>query len=273
MKSIIQRSLTGTVYVSLILLSVLLHPIALKVMTLVINLIALIEFDRICRKLEIQFSRIWIIVNMLLVLTELLFMQMGWFKQLGLIPLLVYFIFILILSLYQNKGNPVYNAAFSLYGSLLITLPLVLLNLIHEISIREAIPYTLAIFIFIWTNDTFAYLAGISLGRHKLFEKISPKKSWEGFFGGLIMVIAAALLMNRFFPLAGLANWIVFALLTALASVFGDFSESLLKRMAGVKDSGSILPGHGGMLDRIDSLLFASPVIYIYLIIFYSTLK
>jgi phosphatidate cytidylyltransferase len=210
---------------------------------------------------------------MILTFIELVFIHFGWFEQLGIIPFLVYFICILTVSLYQKKGNPVYGAAFSIFGSFFITMPLVLLNLIHNISIREAIPYTLAIFIFIWTNDTFAYLAGMAFGRHKLYEKISPKKSWEGFIGGMVVVVAAGILMNRFYPLAGLLNWIFFALFTALASVFGDFNESLLKRIANIKDSGTILPGHGGILDRIDSLLFASPVIYIYLLILYITDK
>jgi phosphatidate cytidylyltransferase len=175
---------------------------------------------------------------------------------------------ILIIALYQKNGNPVTGAAFVCFAALFVTLPLVLLNLINDISIRKAVPYTLAIFIFIWTNDTFAYLSGMAFGRHRLFEKISPKKSWEGFFGGIIMVVVMAFLMNRFYPLAGLVNWIIFALLTAIASVFGDFNESLLKRIADIKDSGKILPGHGGILDRIDSLLLASPVIYIYLLIY-----
>jgi phosphatidate cytidylyltransferase len=98
-----------------------------------------------------------------------------------------------------------------------------------------------------------------------MFERVSPKKSWEGFAGGLIMTVGASFIFYKFFPFFGYSNWMIFGLLTALAAVFGDFIESMLKRTAGIKDSGDILPGHGGILDRIDSLLFAGPVIYIFL--------
>jgi phosphatidate cytidylyltransferase len=268
MKSILLRALTGAIYVTIILLSVLIHPIGLKLVTLAMNLIALIEFDRIGQKLGLQFTPAWIPVNMLLTCSELILIHFDIFESYGIVPFILFVIVILSIALYQKKGNPFTGAAFSFFAGLFITLPLILLNLIHEISIREAIPYTLAIFIFIWTNDTFAYLFGMGFGRHRLFERISPKKSWEGFIGGLIMVTVSAYIIFRFFPTAGLIHWIIFALLTAISSVFGDFNESLLKRIADIKDSGKILPGHGGMLDRIDSLLLASPVIYIYLLIF-----
>lgn len=268
MKSLLQRTLTGAGFVTIILLSVLIHPVGLKIITLVLNLIALIEFHRIGHKLGLRFPPAWIAINMILTFAELTLMHFNLFDRFGSIPFVLYNMVILIIALYQKDGNPITGAAFACFAGLFVTLPLILLNLIHEISIREEVPYTLAIFICIWTNDTFAYLTGMAFGRHRLFEKISPKKSWEGFFGGIIMSVALAFLLNRFYPSAGLINWIVFALLTAIASVFGDFNESLLKRTADIKDSGKILPGHGGILDRIDSLLLASPVIYIYLLIY-----
>jgi phosphatidate cytidylyltransferase len=268
MKSILLRTLTGAVYVAIILLSVLIHPIGLKILTLLMNLIALIELNRMGHKFGLQLSAAWIPINMALTFSVLALIHVGLFNHLGIISFLIYIVALLTIALYQKSDNPFIGAAFTSFAGLFITLPLVLLNLIHEISIREAIPYTLAIFIFIWTNDTFAYLFGIAFGRHRLFERISPKKSWEGFLGGLIMTVVAALIVDRFFPAAGTANWIIFSLLTAIASVFGDFNESLLKRLANIKDSGNIMPGHGGILDRIDSLLLASLVIYIYLVIY-----
>jgi phosphatidate cytidylyltransferase len=270
MKNLVQRTLTGIIYVSLILLSILIAPIGLNILVIILNLIALIEFNRIVLKLEIRPIPGWIIPNMILTFAGLVLIQSGHFNQLAILPLLVYIISIFILSLYQKKGNPVHAAAFSVFGGLYITVPLVLLTLVHDIAIREAVPFTLSIFICIWVNDTFAYITGMAFGRHRIFPKISPKKSWEGFFGGLIAVAIAGFLMSKFYPVIGLINWILFAVLIAIASVFGDFTESLLKRMAGIKDSGKLLPGHGGILDRIDSLLFAVPVAYIYLLIFYT---
>jgi phosphatidate cytidylyltransferase len=123
------------------------------------------------------------------------------------------------------------------------------------------------VFVIIWTNDTFAYLSGLAFGKHRMFERISPKKSWEGFAGGLFMAIIASMVFYYFFPAPGLVNWILFGILTVIVSNLGDFFESFLKRKAGTKDSGTLLPGHGGMLDRIDSMLFVSPVIFIYLLL------
>jgi phosphatidate cytidylyltransferase len=267
MKILFLRTLTGAVYVGIILLSILVHPVGFKVMTLAMNIIAILEFKRIGQKMGVVFTPSWLLLNISLMMCELILMQMGVINSFGIIPFIVFVIAVLTISLYQRKGNPFIGAAFSILSIAFITLPLLLLNIIHNISVSQSIPYTLAIFIFIWINDTFAYLSGMALGRHRLFERISPKKSWEGFFGGILMVILSAFVFYRFSPSPGLTEWIIFGMLAALASVFGDFNESLLKRVAEIKDSGNILPGHGGMLDRIDSLLLASPVIYIYLLL------
>jgi phosphatidate cytidylyltransferase len=173
----------------------------------------------------------------------------------------------MVLALFYKNGNPIHNTAFALFGSIYVSVPLIFLNLIQQISLKYNVSFALAMFVMIWTNDTFAYLAGIAFGKHKMFLQISPKKSWEGFAGGLIMVMIASLLFYYFFPDPGLVNWLLFGIITTIAAVFGDFFESLIKRTASIKDSGSILPGHGGMLDRIDSMLFVCPVIFIYLLI------
>jgi phosphatidate cytidylyltransferase len=273
MSNLLQRTLTGTVYVILILAAIIIHPLGFKLFTLLVNLFALLEFRRIGIKIGVPVSGIWILINMIVMFLVLLMMQTGWDRQFLILPAIVLMLGIFTLSIYQKNGNPVLSASLAIYGSLLITMPLLLLNLVHEISERNTIPFTLALFIFIWTNDTFAYLAGMSFGRHKLFPRITPKKSWEGFAGGVTMTLVAGIIMHRLFADVGLINWLIIAGLTAIASVFGDFSESLLKRIADIKDSGTLLPGHGGILDRIDSLLFAAPVNYIYLIILYASYK
>jgi phosphatidate cytidylyltransferase len=118
-----------------------------------------------------------------------------------------------------------------------------------------------------WAGDTGAYLAGRAFGRHKFAPEVSPKKTWEGFFGGIALSIAAAFLARSwFFPNLTLLDCLVLAPLLDVVGVFGDLCESLLKRSAGIKDSGKIFPGHGGILDRVDSLLFSAPVLYAYLI-------
>ena len=126
----------------------------------------------------------------------------------------------------------------------------------------------LSIFIFTWVNDTGAYCTGMLFGKHRLFERISPKKSWEGSVGGAAFSLLAAAVMSRFFPFLSLPQWMGLGLTVVVFGTWGDLTESLLKRTLGIKDSGNILPGHGGMLDRFDSTLMAVPaaVIYLYVI-------
>jgi phosphatidate cytidylyltransferase len=174
------------------------------------------------------------------------------------------------------------NLWYSVGGYFYIILPLICLLFIYSKSAW----YALALFIFIWINDTFAYLVGITIGKHKLWPKISPKKSWEGFFGGLVFTILAAILFCYLLigEISGeislctecenvkslsfyMLNWIIFAIIVVIAGTFGDLFESYLKRSLNVKDSGTILPGHGGLLDRFDSILFAAPGAMIYLLL------
>ena len=126
----------------------------------------------------------------------------------------------------------------------------------------------LAIFVFIWVNDTAAYFFGSLIGKIKLIEHISPKKSVEGFIAGILFTIIASLIFGRLYAEFSVIFWIGFAVVIALFGTLGDLFESLIKRTSSVKDSGNLIPGHGGILDRIDSLLVAIPAIYIYLTIF-----
>ncbi|MDR0437404.1 MAG: phosphatidate cytidylyltransferase [Bacteroidales bacterium] len=133
--------------------------------------------------------------------------------------------------------------------------------------------YALALFAFVWVNDTFAYLFGITFGKHKLFERISPKKTWEGFFGGLIATIAFSIMFFKIFTRSpkfetlSIGQWIGLAIVVVIFGTIGDLFESYLKRSLNVKDSGTILPGHGGLLDRLDSILFAAPAVMVYLML------
>jgi len=134
----------------------------------------------------------------------------------------------------------------------------------------------IGLFILIWTNDTFAYLVGKSIGKHKLFERISPKKTIEGFFGGVVFAALAGFLISKFyiqptpeFSSKSILIWMIIALIVSIFGTIGDLIESKFKRIAGVKDSGSIMPGHGGVLDRLDSVIFVAPVIYLFYQILY----
>lgn len=127
-------------------------------------------------------------------------------------------------------------------------------------------PYIIiGVLILIWINDSFAYLIGKNFGKHKLFEKVSPRKTIEGFFGGLIFSIICAVVLSKYIAVFSILNWIVIAIIVSVFGTLGDLVESKFKRQANVKDSGNIMPGHGGILDRLDSLFFLSPFVYLYI--------
>jgi len=143
-------------------------------------------------------------------------------------------------------------------------LPFSLLNFILFIKDWQPL-ILLSVFVTIWVNDTGAYLTGVTIGKHRLFERISPKKSWEGFIGGAVFALLSGYVFSLLIPEIQLINWLVFSEIIVVFGTFGDLIESLMKRTVGVKDSGDLIPGHGGLLDRFDSMLLAAPVIFIYL--------
>ncbi|MFK7049240.1 phosphatidate cytidylyltransferase [Flavobacterium columnare] len=147
-----------------------------------------------------------------------------------------------------------------------IIIPFILITKLGQIEENHYPHIIIGIFILIWINDTFAYLVGKKFGKRKLFEKISPKKTIEGFLGGTIFTILASFLISRYYVnLFPIGYWILIALFTSFFGTIGDLVESKFKRSAGVKDSGSIMPGHGGILDRLDSVIFTAPFIYLLL--------
>jgi phosphatidate cytidylyltransferase len=155
-----------------------------------------------------------------------------------------------------------------LIGYLII--PIIIFTKIPFISNSYHPEIIIAILILIWTNDTFAYLVGITIGKTKLFERISPKKTIEGFSGGLVFAMIAGVLLAQFYLQESIIRWIIIALLVTTFGTLGDLIESKFKRLAGVKDSGNIMPGHGGFLDRLDSIIFVAPFVYLfYQIIYY----
>jgi phosphatidate cytidylyltransferase len=187
-------------------------------------------------------------------------------------PYLIFLIYCYIKELFGKHPNPIANLGTIMLSQMYVVLPLSLINVLaftpFECDHSEA-PYyaiTLAIYIFIWVNDTGAYLSGITLGRHKMFPRISPKKSWEGAIGGALATTASAFIVAHFYTFMGLWQWVGMAFVVVLAGTFGDLTESMIKRQLDIKDSGHILPGHGGFLDRLDSMLFAIPAVVVYLL-------
>ena len=193
------------------------------------------------------------------------------------VPYLVTLIYLMVAELYLKQEDPIHDWAYTMMSQLYIALPFSLLNVLAFQSDASGIHFVwsipLSVFVFLWINDAGAYICGSLLGKHKLFPRISPGKSWEGSIGGGILVIIVAVLVWYLSeqyaqnPLGLTAiEWAGLGLVVVVFGTWGDLVESLFKRTLGIKDSGHILPGHGGMLDRFDSTLMAVPsaVVYLY---------
>jgi phosphatidate cytidylyltransferase len=189
------------------------------------------------------------------------------------IPFLIamYIFLIFIFELFRNSAKPFLNIAITLTGIIYITLPFSFLSSIAFFS-RGEINYhphiILGFFFLLWASDTGAYFVGSRWGKHRLFERISPKKSWEGSIGGIFVALIVAFIISKYFTDLGLIDWLIISLIIVVTGTLGDLVESMLKRSLNIKDSGSILPGHGGILDRFDGLFGAAPFVFFYLFFF-----
>jgi phosphatidate cytidylyltransferase len=200
-----------------------------------------------------------------------------WFGSILLIFLCGLVLLSPIIELFRNKEKPLENVAITLYGVLYVVVPFAILNYIscwpYRTGYFETIenPYKptliISIFLLIWSNDTFAYLVGSFIGKNKMYERISPGKTWEGTIGGAILTVASSFLIYKWFGILELHDWIIISAIVAVFGTLGDLVESMLKRSVGVKDSGNIMPGHGGILDRFDSLIMVAPFVFLYLIL------
>ena len=192
------------------------------------------------------------------------------------IPYLLTLVYLLVAELYLKQADPLADWAYTMMSQMYVALPLSLINVLAFHAVDGDVTYTLAlplsIFVFLWLNDAGAYCIGSLLGRHKLFPRISPGKSWEGSIGGAVLVVAGSVAVYYLVRQYGLQpasltllEWVGLGLVVVVFGTWGDLVESLMKRTLGIKDSGNILPGHGGMLDRFDSTLTALPAAVVYL--------
>lgn len=173
-----------------------------------------------------------------------------------------------ILELFRKQPHPFTNIAFTWLGVAYVAGPFGLLHLLGFLQGEYSWQPILGLMLLIWASDIGGYIFGKSFGKHKLFERVSPGKTWEGWAGGTLLAIVVGYVLSLIFTELALYQWVGVALLVAIFGVLGDLTESLLKRSLGVKDSGTLLPGHGGILDRFDSLLMAIPFIVAFLKIF-----
>lgn len=271
--NLITRTLTGVIFVSAIIGTTIWHPLAFGILFYLVMLMGLIELFKMAGNdaLSVQKGLVITVASVMYILLLLISNHTLPFKWLVLIPLLLLPFF--ILELFRKKEEPVRNISFSILSIIYVTLPLASLNFFFNPDLQGTDTryyILLGYFLLLWAHDIFAYLTGLAIGKHKLFERISPKKTWEGSLGGVIFSLLMAWGLSLFIHDLAMLEWMGMALIIAVFGTLGDLSESMLKRKYDVKDSGTILPGHGGILDRFDATMFSAPAVLFYLVILLS---
>lgn len=268
MNNFLKRCLTGVIFVGSVVGTILFHPLAFFVLCLLVSVLGMIEMKRL---LERRYDRINLFASLLLGLS---FQILVYLDTQDIISNSWYIILMPMIwlpfvhELFKGNEHPFQRIALTLLLPVYVAIPLSFLYLFAWTGGAFNHHFLIAFFAMVWCNDTGAYLVGVSIGKHKLYERISPKKTWEGFIGGVVFTIIAALVIFKLTGIASLWLWIVAGMVVSIFGTLGDLIESMLKRNVDIKDSGAILPGHGGVLDRFDAVLFAAPMVFALFILF-----
>lgn len=267
MKNLIIRTLTGAVFVTFVIGSALWTPFSFGGLFLVVAVMSVFELFRMYKNQDAEPQRV---VGMLLTGLSYVLMVLvarSVLKPSFLLLILPMLVIPFIVELYRKKAKPFTNIALTLLPVIYIAIPLAALSFLFRIESPTGFSAAILIgfFVLIWTGDTMAYLGGWAFGRHRLFERISPKKSWEGSIIGGLFALGMGWLLSLFFTDLTAVQWMGMAAIIIVMGTFGDLVESLLKRSVDVKDSGSMLPGHGGFLDRFDSVFLSAPCVLVYI--------
>jgi phosphatidate cytidylyltransferase len=267
--NLLTRSLTGLVFTALIIIAVLISRITFTALFFVINIFTLIEFFRLVNNKRKMTGILWVgVFGGAIVYTLISLVSVGLVNKTWLLINFMVPVFIAVFYLYKKNGDPVFAISTIISGITYITVPFAILGFLYEptFTTGETHPgVLLGFFIIVWSYDSFAYLTGVLLGRHKLFERHSPGKTWEGTIGGGVFALVASWVLFSVYGIFNLSTWLIMGVLIIVFGTLGDLTESMLKRNLHVKDSGKTLPGHGGLLDRFDAVLITSPVIFVFL--------
>ena len=270
MTNIFKRTVTGMIIVSVIVWCLLSGVYTFFILCCAITLIGLFEFYRlfgVTASFVMTAGGLFLCAS-LLITVFLVTIQVGGWKVLLFNPLLISLMFITVLFRFKRSDNAFSLLAFAFLGQVYITLPLLLLLLTS--SARPGAYHAnviLGYFFLLWANDTGAYIAGSLIGKHHLAPRISPGKTWEGSAGGALAVAIFVYINSIFLTGLSFADWVVLGVIVIVTGTLGDLVKSAMKRSRNVKDSGKILPGHGGILDRFDSLIGSVPFVYGYLVV------
>lgn len=271
MRTLLTRTFYGLIFAIVMIGSILFHPLLFAAVLLIIVVTGSAEMLRLHKKYRFSANErsLFHLISMgSFILAAGVATGFYSFKYLAI--LLVFVMFPLVHALFSAKHNHVSISSVHWLNLFYISLPSagMLFFFSKEIAGEMAGPMLLlTVIFFVWINDTFAYLVGMAIGKHRLFPRISPKKSWEGSIGGLISTLLASYLFSLTFDWLEAKDSFWIALIVVISGSLGDLIESMLKRDANVKDSGKIMPGHGGVLDRFDATFFAIPFVLIYLLI------
>jgi phosphatidate cytidylyltransferase len=265
-----QRLFSGIGYIALMAGAILAGKYFYGILFLVITLLTLYEFYRLYAGAPYAVPKISGMAagSLIFIISFIYFSRLAEPALFGLVIPLVLVLF--IAEIYGKKNHGFLSLSVLILGLVYIAIPYSLSAFLVFPAVTDH-QYTsgilLGLLALIWLNDTGAYVFGMLFGKHRLYERISPKKSWEGAIGGTVVTIVLGYCMNFFVSALSRIDWVILSLLVSVFGVYGDLFESLLKRSAGVKDSGNLMPGHGGILDRMDSLLFIIPASVTYLMI------
>lgn len=272
MSNFAQRAITGFFFVLFLVGGILYNEYSLAALLCFIVFFGLTEIQSFAKHAKatpsfLQTVTLNFVGFLILLAVWLTYLPYNYLALLALLPFLM-----LLIEIYRNKATPFHNVAFSVFGFGYLVVPFasVLYLAKNEALYLDSayhFEYVLGTFVLVWINDTGAYLTGRSFGKHKLFERLSPKKTWEGFAGGVALAYLASYFLHQQLEVGTLTHWLVIATIVAILGNLGDLAESMFKRAINIKDSGKILPGHGGILDRFDAVIFVFPFVLTYLML------
>ncbi len=259
------RAITGFIFVLVMLASLLTGAYIFTAFYIFLSLVCLMEFFTLVKATGLRPHRMIGYVAALIIFASVAGSRFIEFESKWLLINIPLFFFIFIRELFKKSTLPFSNIAYTFLGLIYAVVPFIFFFCLSFISGIYNPHLSLGFFLMLWGNDTGAYLVGMKFGRTRLFERHSPKKTWEGFFGGVFTSIIVSQLLAFFFKDYGNLHWMMMAVIISCFGTLGDLVESMFKRSIEIKDSGKILPGHGGLLDRFDGLLLSAPVVFVYL--------
>lgn len=259
------RAITGSIFVLVMLIALLSGAYVFTGFFMFLSLVCLIEFFTLVKTTGIRPHRTIGYIAAIIIFASVAGRYFIAFETKWLLINIPLLFGIFIRELYKKNTIPFSNIAYTFLGLFYTVVPFIFYVSIAFITGTYNFHLALGFFLMLWANDTGAYLFGVKFGKTRLFERHSPKKSWEGFIGGIFTSLLVAYIISIYFKDYAYFHWLIMAFIISTFGTLGDLVESMFKRSIDIKDSGSILPGHGGVLDRFDGLLLSAPVIFVYL--------